>query len=343
MHFLDECQLRAEAGNGGNGSVALRREKYVPFGGPAGGDGGRGGDVVFIGDAGKTTLSDLAHLRTLRGERGDHGGGNDCNGRQGRSFSLHVPLGTIIFDVDTQEQVGELLEHDQALVVARGGAGGRGNRHFATSTDRAPKRAEAGGAGQERNVRLELKVMADVGLLGYPNVGKSTLIRAVSRARPKVADYPFTTLVPHLGVVTLGDRRSGLGTSFVLADIPGLIPGASQGVGLGIRFLKHIERTRVLLHLVTLTEEEDRDPVADYLALRHELRTFSPELAERPELVALSMADLSHVKEGYDELRERFASELDRELLLLSAVSRVGVDSLLNRLHAALDGQPNSS
>ncbi len=332
MHFLDECHLRAEAGKGGNGAMAFRREKFVPFGGPSGGDGGRGGDVLLVGDEGKTTLSDVSHLRTLRAEKGENGGGRDRYGAQGRPFELRIPLGTIIWDTDTEEQLGEILHHEERLVVAKGGAGGRGNKHFATATDRAPRKAEPGAPGQVRNLRLELKVMADVGLLGYPNVGKSTFIRAVSRARPKVADYPFTTLVPHLGVVSIGDERSGLGRSFVIADIPGLIPGASDGVGLGIRFLKHVERTRVLLHLVTLSEDENRDPVADYRALRAELSAFSPELAARTEVVALSKADLPDVRDSYDELRERFREEVQKDLLLLSAPTRDGVDPLLQQL-----------
>lgn len=338
MHFLDECQLRAEAGNGGNGAMAFRREKFLPFGGPSGGDGGNGGDVVLIGDAGKTTLSDLAHLRTLRAERGENGGGRDCNGRKGRPCELRVPLGTIVYDAETNERVGELLEHTQQLVVAAGGRGGRGNRHFATSTDRAPRTFEPGQPGQARELRLELKVMADVGLLGFPNVGKSTFIRAVSRARPKVADYPFTTLTPHLGVVSVGDTRSGLGRTFVLADIPGLIPGASRGVGLGTRFLKHVERTHLLLHLVTVdAEDPKRDPLDDYRALRQELELFSPELAQRRELVALSKADLPEVREAYEALAQRFVDELGKQLYLISAPTHQGLDDLLVALTRDLD------
>ncbi len=340
MHFLDECQLRAEAGKGGNGAMAFRREKYVPFGGPSGGDGGRGGDVILVGDEGKTTLADLSHLRILRAEKGENGGGRDRYGAQGRPFELRVPLGTIVIDADKDERLGEILRHDERLIVARGGAGGRGNKHFATSTDRAPRHAEPGGPGETRNLRLELKVMADVGLLGYPNVGKSTFIRAVSRARPKVADYPFTTLVPHLGVVSIGDQKNGLGATFVIADIPGLIPGASEGVGLGIRFLKHVERTRVLLHLVTLDDAADRDPVTDYLALRGELEAFSPELARRTELVALSKADLPEVRDAFPELRERFQQELGKELFLLSSPTRSGLDPLLTEL-AELAARPS--
>jgi GTPase len=327
MHFLDECQLRAEAGNGGNGAMAFHREKFVPFGGPAGGDGGHGGDVIFVGDSGKTTLGDIARMRTLRAEKGENGRGRDCYGHGGRSYRLFVPLGTIVYDLDTSEKVGEITDNQQELIVAKGGAGGRGNIHFATPTDRAPRRADAGQPGQCRNLRLELKVMADVGLLGLPNVGKSTLISSISRARPKVADYPFTTLEPHLGVVTVGEHGSGV--TFVVADIPGLVPGASQGVGLGARFLRHVERTRVLLHLITLTPGTDSDPLADYRAIRRELQLFSPDLAERPELVALTKADLPEVREAYADLQERFAAEFGKPLHLISAPTHKGLTELL--------------
>jgi len=336
MHFLDECELRAEAGNGGNGAMAFRREKFVPFGGPSGGDGGGGGDVVLVGDQGKTTLGDLAHIRILRGHRGENGGGQDRFGRRGQRCELRVPLGTIVYDAQTNALLGEITQHLQELVVAKGGAGGKGNKHFTTPTDRAPRRADPGAPGEQRDLKLELKVMADVGLLGLPNVGKSTLIRSISRARPKVADYPFTTLVPHLGVVGVGDVPSGLGTSFVVADIPGLVPGASEGVGLGFRFLRHVERTRVLLHLVTLRDEQDADPISDYRAIRKELEAFSPELAQRPELVAMTKADLPEVRERYEELRAAFATDLGKELHLISAPTRQGVAPLLEQLTALL-------
>jgi GTP-binding protein len=336
MHFVDECELRVEAGDGGDGAIAFRREKFVPLGGPAGGDGGRGGDIVFIGDAGKSTLSDLIHQATLRAEPGENGGGSDCNGRGAKDHEVYVPLGTVVTNADSGEPIGEVTEHQQRLIVAKAGNGGRGNRHFSTSTERAPRRAEPGGVGERRNLHLELRVMADVGLLGFPNVGKSTFIRSVSRARPKVAEYPFTTLVPHLGVVTLGDSGSGLGRSFVIADIPGLVPGASEGHGLGLRFLKHVERTRVLLHLVTVTDEPGRDPIADYRALRNELALFNSDLVSRPEIVALSQADRTEVREAYDELREQFLAEFGIALQLVSAVSHAGLPPLLEQLAAAV-------
>src|SRR3984885_15098464 len=263
--FIDEARIRVVAGDGGNGCVAFRREKFVPHGGPAGGDGGKGGDVVFVGDEGKLTLLDVAISHRLAAARGEHGRGKDQYGKAGRDLVVRVPVGTQVFDARSNELLFDVDAIDKRVVIARGGRGGRGNIHFATSYDRAPRRADPGEAGQELNLRLELKVMADVGLLGFPNVGKSTFIRSVSHARPKVADYPFTTLVPHLGVVSVAEEQS-----FVLADIPGLIPGAARGAGLGIRFLKHVERTRVLLHLVSLDPGEGREPLADFDAINAE-------------------------------------------------------------------------
>ncbi|MCC6214308.1 MAG: GTPase ObgE [Polyangiaceae bacterium] len=331
MRFVDECTLRAEAGDGGRGCVAFRREKFQPFGGPSGGDGGRGGDVVLVADPGRNTLLELHHLRTVRAERGEHGLGKDMYGRAGAPAVVRVPLGTIVYDDDSRAVLGELVRPDDELVVARGGRGGRGNLHFATPTDRAPRRADPGEAGERRTLRLELRVMADVGLLGFPNVGKSTFVSAVSRARPRIADYPFTTLEPHLGVVAVGDTRRGLARTFVIADIPGLIPGASEGAGLGARFLRHLERTRALLHLVTVSDEPGREPVADYQALRLELARFDPGLARRPEVVALSQADLPHVRAAYPDLRARFA-ELGVQLRLVSAATHEGLDDLVQEL-----------
>ena len=336
VKFLDECTVSVFAGDGGNGAVAFRREKFVPRGGPSGGDGGRGGDVVFVGDEGMSTLYDLAHVHTLRAERGEHGKGKDMYGRAGEDLVVRVPVGTQVYDATTNELLFDITEPGQRVIVAKGGKGGRGNMHFATPVDRAPRRAEPGEKGETREVRLELKVLADVGLLGFPNVGKSTFIRAVSRARPKVADYPFTTLTPHLGVVVVpGTEGTGETRTMVLADIPGLIPGASEGAGLGIQFLKHVERTRVLLHLISLDPGEGRDPIADYLALRKELKSFDPELASRPEIVALSKADLTEVREVYPELRKKMKRR-KIDLHLVSAATGEGVDELLLALHRAL-------
>ncbi len=303
--------------------MAFRREKYVPFGGPAGGDGGKGGDVVFVGDEGKTTLLDVALQRTLAATRGEHGRGKDQYGKAGADLVIGVPVGTQGFDVVSGELAFDVDAGGKRVVVARGGRGGRGNIHFATSQDRAPRRAEPGEAGEEKALRLELKVLADVGLLGFPNVGKSTFIRAVSRARPKVADYPFTTLIPHLGVVSAVEDAS-----FVIADIPGLIPGAAEGAGLGIRFLKHVERTRALLHLVSLDHGEGRDPLADYDVINAELAKFDPELAKRPQIVAMSKGDLPDVKEAWKKAKKRFARR-GVDLKLVSAATGEGVREIV--------------
>lgn len=335
MHFVDECELIVEAGHGGNGVVAFRREKYVPFGGPAGGDGGRGGDVVFEGDGGLFTLHDIVHQRAVRAERGEDGGSKDMYGRAGKDVTVRVPLGTIALDAATREKLFEITGHRQRIVAAKGGTGGRGNKHFATSVDRAPRRAEPGRPGESRRLRLELKVMADVGLVGFPNVGKSTFIRAVSAAKPKVADYPFTTLEPHLGVVRIGDHTSGDARSFVVADIPGLVEGASEGVGLGHRFLRHVERTRLLLHLVTVHTEPGRSPLGDYRAIRRELERYSPDLANRPEIVVMTKSDLPDVRDAYPELKAELAEE-GIDVHLVSAATHDGVDALLSLISTRL-------
>lgn len=337
MHFVDECEFRVEAGKGGDGCIAFRREKFMPLGGPAGGDGGRGGDVVLVADGGLGTLADLSHQRVYRATAGEPGGGRDRYGKSGKDLEIRVPPGTIVQRSDTGAILGELLGADARLVVARGGRGGKGNKHFTTPVDRAPRKAEPGEPGEAHDLKLELRVMADVGLLGLPNVGKSTFITTVTRAQSKVADYPFTTLEPRLGVVRVGDFADGLGRSFVLADIPGLVPGAAEGRGLGSRFLRHVGRTRALLHLVTLSPDAESDPVADYRALRHELEQFDPRLAERPELVVLTKVDLPEVRDAFDELRARFAREHERELFALSSATRHGVRELLQALLTLLD------
>ena len=331
MGFVDECLVRVEAGNGGDGCVAFRREKYVPFGGPSGGDGGRGGDVVLVADGGLSTLYDIKHLQVIRAKSGAHGEGKDRYGKSGDDVEVRVPLGTIVYDADTNERLCELTEQDDRFVAALGGRGGRGNRHFASPTDRAPRRADPGEPGERRSLRLELRVMADVGLVGFPNVGKSTLISTVSRARPKIADYPFTTLQPHLGVVTVGDVRRGLGRSFVLADIPGLVPGASDGAGLGTQFLRHLDRTRVLLHLVTFTGEPDRSPFQDYQTIRREVACFSAELSRRTEVVAMTKADLPDVREAFEQARAEFEAA-GIELRLVSAATHEALDDLMQEL-----------
>ncbi len=327
MKFVDSCEVNVSAGAGGNGCVAFRREKYVPHGGPSGGDGGKGGDVVLVGDEGRTTLLDVALTRVLEAERGEHGRGKDQYGKGGEDLVVRVPIGTQAFDAETGELLFDVDAPGKRVIAARGGRGGRGNIHFATPFDRAPRRAEPGEPGEQRKVRLELKVMADVGLLGFPNVGKSTFIRAVSRARPKVADYPFTTLVPHLGVVQVGDDQS-----FVLADIPGLIPGAAEGAGLGTRFLKHVERTRALLHLLTIDPGEGREPVADFDTINAELAKFDPELAKRPQVVAMNKADLPEAREAWAKAKKKLKRR-GINLHLVSAATGEGVRELVFALY----------
>lgn len=315
MRFVDECKFRVQAGNGGNGCAAFRREAFVPFGGPAGGDGGAGGHVVLVGDEGKSSLLDLTHAHLISAEHGENGRSRDQYGKAGRSEYVRVPVGTVVYDADSGELLGELLSHGQELVVAEGGKGGRGNKHFATPTDRAPKRAEPGTKGESRNLRLELRVMADVGLLGFPN----------------------TTLVPQLGVVRLDDWIPAQPEqTLVAADIPGLVPGAAEGAGLGIRFLRHLERTRALLHLIALDPAEDREPLADYHVVRDELARYSPELAARPEVIALSKGDLTETQEAYPELKAKF-KEAGKELYLLSAPTHQGISDVLGALRRVME------
>jgi len=329
MKFVDECVVTVHAGDGGNGCVAFRREKFVPRGGPSGGDGGRGGSVILEGAEGLSTLLELTYAHDIRAKRGEHGQGKDCYGRAGDDAVVRVPVGTRVRDVESDEIIGEIVSHKQQFVVAKGGAGGRGNIHFSSPFDRAPRRAEPGGAGEVRKIMLSLVVMADVGLLGFPNVGKSTMIRAVSRARPRVDDFSFTTLRPHLGIVSVGGGPDP--TLFAMADIPGLIPGASEGAGLGVRFLKHLERTRVLLHLVAIDPTEGRHPLDDYLALRRELDAFDKSLAAKPEIVALTKADLTETRDAYLELKEQFEQHGVR-LELVSAATSENTQALMAEL-----------
>jgi len=301
MKFVDEVLIRVEAGDGGSGCASFRREKYVPRGGPSGGDGGDGGSVVLTVDPGLSTLLDLSYPQTLRAARGEHGRGKEQHGKSGADLVLRVPAGTLVYDADGGEPLGDLRGAGERVVVARGGRGGRGNAHFATPTNQAPRRAEPGTPGEQRSLRLELRVLADAGLVGFPNVGKSTLIRAVSAARPRVADFPFTTLVPHLGVVRVDDD-----TSFVLADVPGLIPGAHAGQGLGTRFLRHLARTAVLVHLLDLSGLTGRDPVADYDAINRELELASPRLAAKPQIVVACKLDLAETRARLPAVRAAF-------------------------------------
>lgn len=305
MRFVDEAVISVEAGDGGNGVASFRREKFVPFGGPDGGDGGRGGSVYIVADEDTNTLVDYRYTRKFRAERGKNGAGANCTGRGGEDIVLNVPVGTTIVDIDSGDIIGDLVENGQRILVAKGGDGGLGNIHFKSSTNRAPRKCTSGFKGEQREIRLELKVLADVGLLGMPNAGKSTFIRAVSAARPKVADYPFTTMVPNLGVVDVDRHRS-----FVMADIPGLIEGASEGAGLGIRFLKHLARTRILLHIVDVQPIDGSDPVHNAKAIMAELKKFSPTLAQLPMVLVLNKLDQIS-EESREEWCQYLIDELD--------------------------------
>lgn len=334
MKFVDEAEIRVHAGNGGNGCVSFRREKFIPFGGPDGGDGGAGGSVWLIADEGQNTLIDFRHQRYFRADRGENGMGRQMSGKGGADIEVRVPIGTVIINLDTQEIIGDLITHGQRLKVAQGGYGGKGNIHFKSSTNRAPRRSTPGSAGEVRELKLELKVLADVGLLGFPNAGKSTFIRAVSAATPRVADYPFTTLQPHLGVVQIEHYRN-----FVIADIPGLIEGAAEGVGLGIQFLKHVARTRLLLHLVDMTAlESDVDPVTQVRAIESELKKFDPELLKRPRWLVLNKCDLL-----LEDERQAKAKTIVKKLkwkapwFMVSALGREGTWSICLKIQELFD------
>ncbi len=318
------------AGDGGNGAVAFRREKYVPKGGPAGGDGGDGGSVVLVVDEGLSTLLDFRYRTEYRAPSGENGATKDMYGRGGDDLVLRVPPGTQVFEDATSRLLADLRTADQRFVIARGGHGGRGNIHFATSTDRAPRRSEPGRPGQERVIRLELRLLADVGLLGFPNVGKSSLITRISAARPKVADYPFTTLVPHLGVVRLSGERS-----LVVADVPGLIEGAHEGAGLGHRFLRHLERTHLLVHMLEVSAVPGRTPLRDYAILRRELRLHDEALAKRPELVVLNKIDMPESRKKLATLRRSFKKKGLR-VLGVSTVTGEGLAELLELIWHSL-------
>jgi len=323
--FVDEAKIRVKAGDGGNGCVAFRREKFVPRGGPSGGDGGRGGDVIMESSERHNTLVHFRFNPEYKAERGRHGEGSNCTGREGETVVLKVPVGTIVYDELSGELVHDFTGPDEHVIIARGGRGGRGNARFATATHQAPRECEQGFPGEERVLRLELKLLADVGLVGYPNAGKSTLISRISAARPKIADYPFTTLQPNLGVVVVGESADEI--SFVVADIPGLIEGASEGAGLGTQFLRHIERTRLLVHLVDVSDASGRpDPVADYEVITRELATFGAGLDSKPTVVVASKIDVANP----DKLAKlkRYCKRKKLGLFPISAVTGEGVDAL---------------
>src|SRR5215467_12169034 len=323
--FIDEATIRVKAGNGGNGCMAFRREKFVPRGGPSGGDGGKGGDVIMESSQRHNTLVHFRFNPEYKAERGRHGEGANRTGRDGESVLLKVPVGTIVYDGDSGEKVFDFSAPDERIVIARGGRGGRGNARFATSTHQAPREHEQGRPGEERTFRLELKLLADVGLVGYPNVGKSTLISRISAARPKIADYPFTTLEPNLGVVVAGDARDEV--SFVVADIPGLIEGAHTGAGLGTQFLRHIERTRLLVHLVDVSDASGRaDVVKDVEIIMGELDSFGAHLAEKPMLMVASKIDVAN-KDKLAQLK-RCCKKKRLTLFPISAVTGEGIEKL---------------
>lgn len=337
MKFVDEAEIRVEAGDGGNGTISFRREKYVPRGGPDGGDGGDGGTVYLIADENLNTLIDYRFERFHRAERGQNGQGSNCNGKGGKDLTLSVPVGTRATDADTLEVLGDLTKHGQKLKVAQGGYHGLGNARFKSSVNRAPRQKSNGTPGEIRNLKLELMLLADVGLLGLPNAGKSTFIRSVSAAKPKVADYPFTTLVPNLGVVRQDSQRS-----FVIADIPGLIEGAAEGAGLGIRFLKHLERCRILLHLVDLMPADQSDPVENAKTIINELEKYSPKLASKPRWLVFNKIDLLLEDEAEalcNDIKE--ALEWDGPTYQISAFQRLNLDPLCHEIMNYLENLPD--
>ncbi|MEC0493138.1 GTPase ObgE [Bacillus glycinifermentans] len=332
--FVDQVKVYVKGGDGGNGMVAFRREKYVPKGGPAGGDGGKGGDVVFKVDEGLSTLMDFRYQRHFKAARGEHGMSKNQHGRNAEDMVIKVPPGTVVIDDDTKQVIADLTEHGQEAVIAKGGRGGRGNTRFATPANPAPQLSEKGEPGKERYIVLELKVLADVGLVGFPSVGKSTLLSVVSSAKPKIADYHFTTLAPNLGMVETDDGRS-----FVMADLPGLIEGAHEGVGLGHQFLRHIERTRVIVHVIDMSGLEGRDPYEDYVTINKELEQYNLRLTERPQIIVANKMDMPEAEENLKAFKEKLTD--DHPVFPISAVTRQGLRDLLfeiaNRLETTTE------
>jgi GTPase len=326
--FVDRVTVEVEAGRGGDGCVSFRREKFVPRGGPDGGDGGDGGSIFVVAEAGVDSLASLIHRKHWRAERGTHGSGSQCHGAGAEDLMIRVPPGTVIIDANGEYVLKDLAEAGDQVCVAKGGAGGKGNIRFKSSTNQAPREHTAGGAAERRRITFELKVIADVGLLGKPNAGKSTLLSRVSRARPEIADYPFTTKIPNLGIVQIDQDRT-----LVMADIPGLIEGAHAGAGLGHEFLRHVERTRVLIHLVEPMPMDGTDPLENYRAIRNELHEYDVNLADRPELVAVSKGELP----GADDVRQRLAEETGGEVLLFSSVTGQGLNGLMTRTYQMLE------
>lgn len=322
--FVDTARIFVKSGDGGDGSVSFRREKYVPFGGPDGGDGGRGGDVVLVANSNMTTLLDFAYRKKYKSENGGNGSGSKCFGKDGEILYIKVPIGTVVRDINTNKIMADLSHGGDKCIVAKGGKGGRGNVRFTTSTRQAPDFAEPGMPGEERFISLELKVLADVGLVGFPNVGKSTLLSVVTKARPKIANYHFTTLNPNLGVVDIPKI-----TSFVIADIPGIIEGASEGVGLGIQFLRHIERTRLLIHVVDISGVEGRDPFDDFLKINEELKKYDVKLWDRPQIIAANKADMLYDEQVFQDFKQKVLKLGYDKVFKISAATKQGVDDLM--------------
>jgi len=344
--FVDEAKIFVKAGDGGNGCVAFRREKYVPRGGPSGGDGGKGGSVYLEANPNDNTLLRYRYNREFKADRGRHGEGSNCTGQSGEDMTLKVPVGTLVFDAAGDELLADLKRPGQRVLVAQGGRGGRGNQHFAKPWHQAPREKEEGEPGEERNLRLELKLLADVGLVGFPNAGKSTLISVISAARPKIANYPFTTLEPNLGVVNAdggtGGHGTELGRTFVVADLPGLIEGASQGAGLGIRFLRHVERTRLLVHLIDTSDMAEMDPVKAFEIIEGELGAFSEKLLEKPMIVVATKLDATTDRAKLKEL-QKFGKKRGLEFHTISAAAGEGVKELVRGIADELDRIPKET
>ena len=327
--FIDDVKIRVQAGNGGNGIVAFRREKYVPKGGPAGGDGGRGGSIIFVGDSGLTTLMDLKYRMKIKADNGQNGMPKNMFGAAANDVYVKVPIGSVVHDLDKGIIIADITKHGEEVVIAKGGRGGRGNTSFATPRVPAPEICEKGEPGEDKFIRVELKVLADVGLVGFPSVGKSTLISVVSACKPKIAAYHFTTLAPNLGVAKAKDGRS-----FVIADLPGLIEGASQGAGLGFQFLKHIERTRVIVHIIDMARTDGRDPYEDYLKINKELETYNPKLMLRPQIIVANKMDMPEAKENLVAFKAKIG---DKEVIPISAYTNDNLDILLYKIADLLD------
>ena len=331
--FVDEVEIKVEAGDGGDGCTAFRREKYIEMGGPFGGNGGRGADIIFKVDEGLHTLLDLRYQKIIKGQKGENGRGKNQHGKGAENLIVKVPLGTVVTDLDTGLVLADLSKKDQEEIIAKGGRGGRGNTAFKTQTNTAPDYSEKGEEGEKKTLKVEVKMLADVGLVGLPSVGKSTIISMVSRSKPKIAAYHFTTLTPNLGVVKSSDGRS-----FVMADLPGLIEGASQGEGLGDKFLRHIERTRVIAHVIDMSGSEMRDPYEDYLLINNELKEFNEKLIEKPQIIIANKMDLPEAKENL----EKFKKKVDAEIFEISAATNSGLQKVVDRLADLLDTIPSN-